>query len=558
MSLRGNDIAKQLALVDEQERKLAIQRTLTLESALRSNDVDAIYKAQNFLKQSDFSIRQPPRSDGMKSIVLDPLESASSMGYFSKSTNLSNQMLRAMGRAPIVAAVRMTRKDQVSEFSVVQPDKYSKGFAIKKKGVDEKKLTDRDKTAIENLTKFMLNCGDKGSKWDLDDFDAFLRKVTDDSLTLDAGCFEIIPNRMGQPSQFAAVDAGTFRLADTYTNDVNPSNKAAKKDPYGNDDTKKYLPSYVQLYMNQIVAEFYPWELCFGIRNPSTNIYANGYGRSELEDLVTTVTAMLNADKYNSATFTRGSSPKGMLLVKKGGLNKDKIAEVRRDWQAMVTGADNNAKTLIMDGESFEWVDLQKTNKDMEYSAFQEYLVKLVCGIYKISPEEIGFPLQGQRSTGMGSKEGGEQEKQYSIDKGLKPLLRTIQGWINKFLIGPKTNDQFEFVFVGLEVESAKEEEERLLKAAAVYMTPNQIREDKKMDRIEAPGMDLPLSPILAQAGMMQQQQQQEQDAQQQEADQADYENTNPFLNETDEDGKTNPFAKAFNDMIQYDYLKAS
>lgn len=541
MSLKGSDIAKQLALVDEQERKLAITRALTLEKAYKSGDVDAIYKAQNYYQ--NLNLRQAPKADGMKSIVLDPMELASSQGYYSKATSLSYGMLRAMAKTPVISAIIRTRCNQVAEFTKPQVDKYSKGFVIVKDGVDDPDdLSDRDKRVIDKITKFILACGETDREWDMDDFEAFIRKIVVDSLTLDQATFEIIPTRAFEPYQFVAVDAATFRLADTYDNDNNTNGK--KK-------IRGYYPSYVQLYNGTIVSDFYPWELCFGIRNPSTNIMANGYGRSELEDLVTTVTAMLNADKYNSATFTRGSSPKGMLLVKKGGINKDKIAEVKRDWNAMVQGADNNSKTLIMDGESFEWVDLQKTNKDMEYSQFQEYLVKLACGVYTISPEEIGFPIKGMNSGGMGSQEGGKQEKDFSLSKGLKPLLTFIESIVNKFVVGPKTNKTFKFKFVGLEVESAKDEEERLLKAATVYMTPDEIRKGKKMKPLPNGMGQLPLNPIISQMTMMNAQNQQDQMQQQNEQDQQQSQNENPFLDE----GDGSPFKKSYNDFIETNFI---
>ncbi len=144
------------------------------------------------------------------------------------------------------------------------------------------------------------------------------------------------------------------------------------------------------------------------------------------------------------------------------------------------------------------------------------------------------------------------------MDKGLKPLLTFIQAMINKFIIGPKTNKQFEFVFVGLEAESAKDEEERLIKAAAVYMTPDEIRKGKKMKPLPNGWGKMPLNPIISQQNMMSQQADQEQAQQQQEQDEQDRTNTNPFLDETDGDGKTNPFAKAFNDMLQKDYFRAA
>ena len=538
MSLQGTDIVKRLAQVEEQERKLAIEKALTLQKAMNSGDVDAIYKAQNYY-QNQFSLKQSAvRQDGMKSIVFDPLDAANSMGYFTKATSLSYGVLRQMSKAPIVRAVINTRKDEVADYCKPQPDKYSKGFVIKKEGVeDTDELTDRDKKIIEKLTKFILHCGDDTSRWDLDDFETFVRKLVEDSLSLDQACAEIIPNRLGEPTQFVAVDGATFRIADSVDND---NNTEGKKKVNG------YYPSYVQVYQGQVISEFYPWELIFGVRNPSTNIYANGYGRSELEDLVTTVTAQLNADKYNATFFTRGSAPKGALLVKKGNINKDRIAELRRDWNAMMSGADNAHKTPILDAESVEWLDMQKTNRDMEFSNFQEYLIKLVCAIYKISPEEIGFPLQGTNRGGLGSgSDGGKEERDYSKDKGLKPLLTSVSTWINKHILGPKTNYLYRLEFVGLNNESVKEEEDRIVKAAAVYMTVDEARHERGLKPLPNGMGKMPVNPIFSQMQMMSQQQNQEAQQGLEEQEQTDFNNTNPFLGSGDDE--SSPFEKAFN-----------
>lgn len=544
MSGKSIDIAKTLQDVDERERKLAIERALTLQKAIDSGDVDSIYKAQNYYTQF-INRQQLPRQDGMKSIILDPFDVSSSMGYYHKATNVSFHSLRAMSRQPIIRAILNTRKDQVAEFCKPQEEKYSPGFVFKKKGVkDEDELTPADQKTIEKLTNFILNCGDDDEKWDLDDFEVFIRKVVEDSLSLDQACFEIIPNRGSEPTQFVAVDGATFRLADSYDNENNLT--GAKR-------INGYYPSYVQVYQGNIVAEFYPWELCFGIRNPSTNIYANGYGRSELEDLITTVTSMINADSYNGKFFRHGSAPKGALLVKKGNINKDAIAQLRTDWNAMMSGVENMHKTPVLDAESVEWLDMQKTNRDMEFSKFQEYLIKLACAVYKISPEEIGFTLQGSSGGGLGSREGGKQEKKYSRDKGLKPLLVFIQGLINKFIVGPKTNNLWEFRFVGIDDETAQEEEERLQKAVTLYMTPDEVRIGKGMKPLPKGMGKLPLNPIFSQMVMMQQQQAQESQQQQQEQEQQQFDNSNPFLDE----GEENPFAKAFNSWAEKEFVKA-
>lgn len=536
MSFKGTDTAKTLKEIDERERKLAIERALTLQKAIHSGDVDSIYKAQNYYNQ--FIARQmpqSPRSDGMKSVIMDPFDISSSLGYYHKATNVSFHSLRAMSRVPIIRAIINTRKDQVAEFCKPQEEKYAPGFKFFKEGIkDEDELSPADQKTIKMLNKFILNCGDDADKWDLDDFEVFIRKIVEDSLSLDQATFEIIPTRAFEPTQFVATDGATFRIADSYDNEKNTT--GAKK-------VNGYYPSYVQVYQGNIVAEFYPWELCFGIRNPSTNIYANGYGRSELEDLITTVTSMINADSYNGKFFRHGSAPKGALLVKKGNINKDAIAQLRTDWNAMTSGVENMHKTPILDSESVEWLDMQKTNRDMEFSKFQEYLIKLACAVYKISPEEIGFTLQGSTGGGLGTKEGGKHEKKYSRDKGLKPLLVSIEGWINKFIIGPKTNNVWKFKFVGIDDETAQEEEERLQKAVTLYMTPDEVRVGKGMKPLPNGMGKMPLNPILAQMQQMQQQSQMDNQQKQQEQEQQDFENTNPFL---DDDTDENPFAKAF------------
>jgi HK97 family phage portal protein len=295
--------------------------------------------------------------------------------------------------------------------------------------------------------------------------------------------------------------------------------------------------------MNQIAAEFYPWELCFGVRNPSTNIRANGYGRSELEDLISTITSMLNADSYNGKFFRHGSAPKGALLVKKGNLNPDKVAQLRRDWNAMLSGVENMHKTPVLDAESVEWLDLQKNNRDMEFSKFQEYLIKVACAIYKISPEEIGFTLEGSKG-GLGGSDSGKEEKKYSMDKGLKPLLTAIEGWINKYIIGPKTGWQYEFKFVGIDVESAKEEEDRLAQAVTTYMEVNEVRKARGLKPKK--GYDIILNPIISQMRQMEQQSEMDQQQGQQEKEDQNKVNTNPFMDEENE--ANNPFAKSFNE----------
>lgn len=545
--MNENNIIERLSKVDVEQRKAAVERELLLQKAFKSRDVDTIVKAEQYLLRSQNNLSSANFYRGAntkrKSIIIDPLETASSGGYIYKPGTLSFDVLRAMSRAPIIRAIINTRKDQIADFCKPQPDKYSPGFVIEKKGVeDDDDLTDEDKAQIDKLTEFICECGDEANRWDSDDFESFVRKIVEDSLALDQMNYEIIPNRAGLPTQFVAVDAATIRVADNFHNrNVKEVTKI-----------NGYYPAYVQIWQNVPIAEFYPWELCFGIRNPSTNIRNNGYGRSELEDLISVVTAMLNADAYNSKFFRNGSTASGALLVKQGGggINQPMLDQFRNDWAAMMQGVQNAHKIPILDAEGFEWVNMHINNRDMEFSKFQEYLIKLGCAIYKISPEEVGFPLGGMNRGSLGRPDSGSEEREYSQNKGLKPLLSFIAYTLNKHVIEPLSDRKCRLRFVGLDVESAKEEEERLLKAAAIYLTPDEVRKGKKMKPLPDGVGKYPLSNIIIQLLNQQQQQQQEQQQQQQEEQDQDFNNTNPFLDQE------NPFMKSFDEWVGENLLK--
>jgi hypothetical protein len=196
-----------LTALDEQQAKIAIERNLTLEKALKSGDVDAIFKAQKYAQQFQRIGGQMQRSDGMKSMVLDPFITAGSQGYFDKVSQLSYDLLRGASRAPIIRSIINTRKDQVAEYCKPQEDKYSKGFIFKKKGVkDEDEYTDADKRVMDQLTEFIMSCGNTdqdSDKWDPDaNFEIWVRKMVEDSLALDQACSEVVTTRAFEPYLF--------------------------------------------------------------------------------------------------------------------------------------------------------------------------------------------------------------------------------------------------------------------------------------------------------------------------------------------------------------------
>lgn len=472
-----SEIIKQLQSVTRAEEILSARKFRLLEKAVKSDSPEDMVMASKVISAVQNKVEKPT-----KAFFIDPLQFNANLGYKDKPYALTYETLRRMSKTPVINAIIKTRKNQVADFAEPQEDKYSAGFVVRRKpkqGV-QVEMTAQDKKIAWAITEFLMRGGNVG-QWDADDFDTFIRKITEDSLVYDQMTFEIIRSRRGSVESFVATDGSTFRIADSYyaqdyDNPYFDKNGAAvwndRKD-FGK-KINGYYPTFVQVYQNQKVSDFYPWELCFGVRNPSTNIHANGYGCSELEEMINIVTSLLYGDEYNRRFFSQGSAPKGLLRIK-GVNNEAALQQFKQQWQSMISGVMQAWKTPVVEAD-VDWIDLQKNNRDMEYSAWTEYLIKLACAIYNIDPIEIGWDIsRGEHAGGL--NEANQAERlQHSKDKGLYPLLKFIQRKINKYIV-EQINPDFEFVFMGLNGMTISEELDLDIKKIQNFQTLNEIRE---------------------------------------------------------------------------------
>lgn len=480
-----SEVIKQLKSVTRAQEILAARQFRLLEKAVKSDNPEDMVMASKVISAVQNKVDKPT-----KAFFIDPLQFNANLGYKDKPYALTYETLRRMSKTPVINAIIKTRKNQVADFAEPQEDKYSAGFVVRRKpkqGV-QVEMTAQDKKIAWAITEFLMRGGNVG-QWDADDFDTFIRKITEDSLVYDQMTFEIIRNRRGSVESFVATDGATFRIADSYYAEdyKNPyfdkNGAAVWNDPkeFGK-KINGYYPTFVQVYQNQKVSDFYPWELCFGVRNPSTNIHANGYGCSELEEMINIVTSLLYGDEYNRRFFSQGSAPKGLLRIK-GVNNEAALQQFKQQWQSMISGVMQAWKTPVVEAD-VDWIDLQKNNRDMEYSAWTEYLIKLACAIYNIDPIEIGWDIaRGQGNGGL--NEANQADRlQHSKDKGLYPLLKFIQRKINKYIV-EQINPDFEFVFMGLNGMTISEELDLDIKKIQNFQTLNEIREKYDLKPIE-------------------------------------------------------------------------
>lgn len=428
-----------------------------LQASLASDDIEKAIEAGLYVEKQ--RIRSAEQN---KSIFFLPDSIAySGRGYKETLSRISFQTLQRMGNLYCVKNVISTRIEQITRFLKFSTDEQKEGFTIRRKRSlfnskeDMKEMTKAEQKRVERIVRF-LEDGGETDKWEMpDSFVTFVRKIMQDSLSIDQLAFEIARTRGQELHQFKAIDGSMIRFLDT----VDP-NYAHQFDQYR---YKGYLPKYCQVFDQQIVFNkqlntyvmYYPWELGFGIRNVGTDIWQNGYGRSELESLIEIITYILNGVQYNGNFFKNGSNPKGFIKMNGPNTNQTQLNDFKQKWRQMLTGTENSHKIPIFAGLDLEWVDLQKGNRDMEFDNWTKFLIVLLCSVYRIDPSELGF--QFREAANLFGQQGQRERLDHSKQKGLYPLLIFLQDIINKFLIS-ELDEEMEFAFTGIEVEDEEKQ----------------------------------------------------------------------------------------------------
>lgn len=374
----------------------------------------------------------------------------------------------------------------------------------KAKEILNRKFANR-RRAVE---QFIINCGKmkdrpfESLRWN---FDSFLRASVRDSLTYDQMATEIVPDQADRAHHIVPVDGSTIRYASPelgkykdfplYSSyDILYPEKEFealdKKDALKLDvkllEQDKY--KWTQVIRGRIERAFTQSELKVGMRNPTADIYNNGYSIPELELLIGLVSSHLNTEYYNQAYFSQGFSAKGILHLK-APLNRRKVETIRQQWQHMIKGSRNSFQTPIFAGmDEVNWIPLTQNHSDIEFQGWLQYLIKMICAIYQIDPQEIGIGMKEEGSKGSGLSGDNTQEKiDLSRDKGLYPLLRFLENFINVNIID-SVDSEFYLEFVGLKDESMQDALKRQEAEAKYKKTVNETRAEDGLPPL--PGMD--------------------------------------------------------------------
>jgi hypothetical protein len=453
---------KRLLGITDTETVDEVIEEVMLEKALEDQAANALNALQTDIEKSAMNYYYNPMD-----ISNHMFPTADKNGYYIEDHNvgkrkLTYDVLRNLASHPLIAAIIQTRVNQVAEFAS-KADEDGLGFKIYLKDPNNSP-DEKQREEIRELTEFMRTCGDN------DDFEMtfehFLRQITRDSLIYDQCNFEIERNKKGKIVSFSPVDAATIRRSKLTEEEM----RKGKRDKDG--------IHYVQVIDRKVTAEYKQKDLCFGVRRPRTDIYARGYGYPELEEVYSALSNIFNAEKFNEANFTNGISTSGIIAVK-SKMNPKLFRAFRREFYQMLSGVDNAKRTPLIqldpeNDENLQSISLGSSNAEMEYQDWLHYLIKIICGVYQLDPSEIGFQFHVERVKNTLFTQDPFARVLLGREKGLRPLIRSLEVWINKYIVS-QINPDYVLEFTGMDsissLDKIKIEHHKMS-----YMTINEIR----------------------------------------------------------------------------------
>lgn len=404
---------------------------------------------------------RPVRSDrDPKSIFADPYARAQQLGYRERPRLIPDAGIDALiQRTPPMVALIQTQIANVAKHATRSRSRFEQGFRVKLADHDAHP-TAADRKEMTRIENALLHTGFINNGRQRDTFEGFLRKIVNDSLRYDALAFEVVPDRRGRPVEWFAVDGRAVRLAET-----GASFPVADRDAIRT----------VALYENMIIGKFTARELAYEPRNPRSDIRMLGYGVPEIEMVVLMVTALLNAQNHNRSQFSNGVQARGLLALM-GQLTEQQLKGFRAEWHQMLSGEAGAFRTPIVNTQDVKWIPMNSSNREMEFSAWMEFLLRVCAAVYQMDPSEINFKM-GNSGGGKSSMfESGQRARvQESRERGLKPLMRFLSRIIDKYIIEPRA-PEFCIEFTGLDSASPKELADLYTQQSRSFMYVDEVR----------------------------------------------------------------------------------
>jgi len=395
-----------------------------------------------------------------------------------------------------------------------------KGFAISKKGKYDKRFKGKDKKA-DQMVEMVQQTGFVYDPLREDDFTDFAKMLVREILTIDQVAIELQYNKKKEIAAFWLVDGATISRATAEGYDNKPD------------------LCFVQEVDGQVTAAYTREELVFDYMFKRASMGHRGYGYSLLEQGVDLVTTLILGISHNRDLFTKDKIPKGFIALQ-GEADQEVISALERYWYMAMSGAGAKFRIPILptgkEGVSMDFKMLGQSNRDIEYNKLMLFFLSLFAGVYGMDMAELGIKTEHYQTVLSEGKIEGRQE--YSKSRGVPALLNFLATVMNKII--RKIDQDYEFRFVGVDLEDETKKYERATKATAATRTINEMREEDGLETLEGEEYDKVATANLNQLRQFLQQAQMGEgmEGEEEYEEGEEYEEENPEIADEDEESR--------------------
>jgi len=264
-----------------------------------------------------------------------------------------------------------------------------------------------------------------------DSWRSFIEPIIEDLLTLDAGCIEKERTFGGGIAGLWPVDGAKIKVNALWDG----------SDP----DQPRYF-WYPDGWRE--AAQFKTTDFIYMMQNRRTDA---PIGFSPLATLRATIEAEMQAHEYNRRQVA-GAAPDGVLNLGEG-MTETQAKQFASYFESEVAG--RGAIGFLAGVKNPGWIPFRENNREMQFLEWQIYLVRKICVVMGLTPQDLGVTFDVNRST-------AETQIQISEDRGLRPLMTLIQEYITEEIVwdeafgGPDNNLAFRFTALNLKESTAK------------------------------------------------------------------------------------------------------
>jgi hypothetical protein len=240
-----------------------------------------------------------------------------------------------------------------------------------------------------------------------DSFRSWVEPIIEDILVLDAGVIEKERTFGGDIAALHPVDGATIKVSALW------------------DGAKENSPRYWWAPTPTFEVPFLNEDMVYVMANPRTYTVM---GLSPLETLKMTIDAELSGSSYNTRQVQQ-AAPDGLFDLGEGA-REEQVDAFKAYWQSEVAG--RGALGFLGGTKGAQFIKFRDTNRDMQYDEWLKYLVRKICAVFLISPQDIGLTFDINRSE-------GDVQQEISEDQGLRPLMALGQDYFTREIVWDKS-----------------------------------------------------------------------------------------------------------------------